>query len=498
MKAHLLLSVLLFSVITTSVLAQDRSQANNTVQPEHPLTKYFPIFENIREKQAALKTANENFQLNSVEQQVWNTDSWVSYLKTENTYQAGKRAESRGYFIPEPGESWEMHNRETYAYTEDLLTSYTLEGIAENERTTGERSLFTYQESGGVTLPQTIILQYWEDEFEEWVNEDRTTILVENGKIVGGTYDEWDDIDTWEEVERFTLEEVDGDLVETTFNYDFATEEWVSYERIVYSDFTSADLYGRVMQFYEQIDDYSLFFLFTMMPDYTSYEWMDDGESGSWVATERQVTAPSTELENEATSAYILSIEYNVGEPEEWTTAYQVLVGVNDSDRPVAMSFFSQMEEDESMELQKILTEEYMYNSNDLLEEVLKSGSWDNFTYFKQQQDNHATGRAVLSWGEVATSIDPGEQPLSFRLNAAYPNPFNPSTVIPFQMATASGVKIQVFDMLGRNVATLIDEFMPAGNHTVQFDGSGLSSGVYMIRMVAPGIQQTRNVTLLK
>lgn len=497
MKAQILLSVLLFFAITTSVLAQDRSQSKNPVVPEHPLFKYLPIFENSSEHQTAFKTANENFQLNSVEQQVWNTDTWVSYLKSENTYQAGKRVESRGYFIPVPGESWELDSREMYDYTDGLLTSYTLEGISENERITGERSLFSYQVSGGVTLPQTVIFQYWDDEAEEWNNEDRTTIVAENGVIVGGAYDEWD-IDDWLEVDQFTLEEIDGDLVETTFIYDLDIEEWVNYEQTIYSDITSADLYEQFFQFYDQIADGSLFYLFSMLPDYTAYEWMDEGESGSWVATERLVTVPSTELENGATSAFISSMEYNIGEPDDWMAAYQVLVGLADNDRPVAMSFYTPTDEGESEELQKVFSEEYMYNSNDLLEEVLKSGSWDDFAAFKQQ-DNHATGRAVLTWGDVITSIDdPAEQPLSFSLNAAYPNPFNPSTVIPFQMASASAVKIEVFDMLGRHVTTLVDEFIQAGNHTIRFDGSGLSSGVYMIRMDAPGLQQTRSVTLLK
>jgi len=107
-------------------------------------------------------------------------------------------------------------------------------------------------------------------------------------------------------------------------------------------------------------------------------------------------------------------------------------------------------------------------------------------------------GRVLLTWGDVTTSVEPVTNPVSFRLNQAYPNPFNPSTVIPFQMGAASVVKIQVFDMLGRNVATLVDDVMPAGNHTVRFDGSGLSSGVYMVRMVASGLQQTRSVTLIK
>jgi hypothetical protein len=192
------------------------------------------------------------------------------------------------------------------------------------------------------------------------------------------------------------------------------------------------------------------------------------------------------------------SIEYTSGEPEEWIPAFEVLVGYNENNRPAGLSFYLDADESEAVDLQKVYSESYQYSSNDLLEMVLKFGSLNITDPFKITSDDQATARTLLSWGDVTTSINLEEQPLGFRLNAAYPNPFNPSTVIPFQLATASEAKIQVFDMLGRNVATLVDEFITAGNHTVRFDGSGLSSGIYMIRLTVPGSQQTRSVALVK
>jgi hypothetical protein len=162
------------------------------------------------------------------------------------------------------------------------------------------------------------------------------------------------------------------------------------------------------------------------------------------------------------------------------------------------VSFYSISNDPEAIELEKVFSEEYQYDSNDLLVNVLKYGSWDNFIIFKQQSDMHPTGRSVLTWRDVNTSTDPLEGVFTYKLNPAYPNPFNPSTVIPFQMAAASDVSIRVYDVLGRNVATLVDGFMSAGNHSVQFDASGLSSGVYLIRLNTTGVQQIRSVSLIK
>lgn len=497
MKAQLLLIGLLISVLTTTAFSQDRSQLSAKAIPDHPLLKVLTTLEKASGPQNMYKTANEAFQLNTVEQQVRNEESWIPYLKTEYTYQSGNRVERDVYFIPEPGSSWELSSREIYTYENDLLVSNVLLGISNNAPITGERTLITYQTSAGVTLPEVFTYQSRNGGDEEpWMNEDRTTIQVENGNIVGGTYEEWD-FDSWALVDRFTLEEINGDLVETTEMYDEFSESWINYEQYVYSNITASDLYEEFFSLVDQIDDGSLLYILSLLPDYTAYEWVEDGENGSWVATERQIKSPSDQLEYGATSAVMTSVEFSTGVPGEWMIAYQAIVGFDDSAAPTGMTFYSTFDEGESMELQMVFSEQYLYNNDNLLTEVLKFGSWNNF-FFKAAQDMHANGRAVLTWSNVNTSIGPDELSLNFRLNPAYPNPFNPSTVIPFQTATASDVSIQVFDMLGRNVATLVDEFMPAGNHTVQFDASGLSSGVYLVRLNTAGVQQTRSVSLIK
>lgn len=84
------------------------------------------------------------------------------------------------------------------------------------------------------------------------------------------------------------------------------------------------------------------------------------------------------------------------------------------------------------------------------------------------------------------------------RLNPAYPNPFNPATVLRYQLSAFGQTRLSVYDLLGREVAVLVDGVMPAGSHAVQFDGAGLSSGIYLVRLQAAGQVRTTMVTLLK
>ena len=79
-----------------------------------------------------------------------------------------------------------------------------------------------------------------------------------------------------------------------------------------------------------------------------------------------------------------------------------------------------------------------------------------------------------------------------------YPNPFNPRTSIAFTLADASRVTLDVFDVSGRRVASLMTGVRPAGRHTIDFDASSLSSGVYSYRLVAGDFSKTRKMVLLK
>ena len=99
-----------------------------------------------------------------------------------------------------------------------------------------------------------------------------------------------------------------------------------------------------------------------------------------------------------------------------------------------------------------------------------------------------------------ATSVkDPSSlRPKKFILSNNYPNPFNPSTNIKFQMPRKGLVTITVYNLLGQRVAILLNKYMNAGTHVVTFDGSGLASGVYIYQMKSGSFMESKKFVLLK
>ncbi len=98
----------------------------------------------------------------------------------------------------------------------------------------------------------------------------------------------------------------------------------------------------------------------------------------------------------------------------------------------------------------------------------------------------------------TGTKSKTGDIPSSFKLSQNYPNPFNPTTVISYQLPANSLVSLKVYDVLGREVRTLVIERQNAGTHTVTFDGTGLSSGVYFYSIRAGSFSQTKKLMLIK
>lgn len=98
----------------------------------------------------------------------------------------------------------------------------------------------------------------------------------------------------------------------------------------------------------------------------------------------------------------------------------------------------------------------------------------------------------------VANEPESPGVPTEFSLQPAYPNPFNPSTTIQYNVAEAGAVRIAVYDALGRQVTILADDQHTPGHHEVVFDAQGLASGVYLVRMEAGSTVQTQRITLQK
>ena len=90
------------------------------------------------------------------------------------------------------------------------------------------------------------------------------------------------------------------------------------------------------------------------------------------------------------------------------------------------------------------------------------------------------------------------ELPSSIALDQNYPNPFNPTTSISYSLGESQDIRLDVFDVLGRRVATLVDEFKPAGTYTVTFDAQRLASGIYLYRLQSESSQVLRKMLLLQ
>lgn len=117
-------------------------------------------------------------------------------------------------------------------------------------------------------------------------------------------------------------------------------------------------------------------------------------------------------------------------------------------------------------------------------------------------------GDHVTSWSDTrsfttleentASSSDEINKPYEFALKGNYPNPFNPTTQIEFTIAETSNVTLEVFNIQGQRVATLLDENKSAGVHTASFDASALSTGLYLYRLKAGSYTDVRKMILIK
>ncbi len=117
-----------------------------------------------------------------------------------------------------------------------------------------------------------------------------------------------------------------------------------------------------------------------------------------------------------------------------------------------------------------------------------------------------SNGWGVTSSGEVIRYRPPGttgvagqaDVPGEFVLEQNYPNPFNPSTEVRYQTSEVSHVLLTVYDVLGREVATLVNEVKPAGRYSVTFNADGISSGVYYYKMRSGNFAETKKMLLLR
>lgn len=130
----------------------------------------------------------------------------------------------------------------------------------------------------------------------------------------------------------------------------------------------------------------------------------------------------------------------------------------------------------------------------------VESGTYQTILQVRSNDPDNSLIEVPISADiEMATSAQAtGELPDRVSLSQNYPNPFNPSTRIHFNLSQTADVKLEVFNLTGQKVATLVEETLNAGRHERIFDASGLSSGMYIYRLQTSKESLTRQMILIK
>jgi hypothetical protein len=216
-------------------------------------------------------------------------------------------------------------------------------------------------------------------------------------------------------------------------------------------------------------------------------------------------TAPNTSNITDTIFAVGNSVNLDfASDNDKWNFAESFLVNVIDRPLPVELESFTATVLSNFVELKWATTSE-LNNKGFDIERSTKSGSWQKIGYAKGNGSsnvpvNYTYKDRILQPGnydyrlkqidfngdfnyyELSNEVSVGN-PNSFLLMQNYPNPFNPVTTIRYEIRQSANVSLKVFDMTGREIMTLVEEYKEAGYYKIDFNGENLSSGAYYYRL---------------
>ena len=310
-----------------------------------------------------------------------------------------------------------------------------------------ERHLLEYEaESENLSIE---ITQDWED--GDWEHKWRDQYTYdEQDRLIELLWEDWDE-DEWIQTDRFLFSyDGDGNLEEVLI-YWWTGDAW----DLDYREIWSYDDDGNLVQILEEVWD--------------GNEWWEDF---------RVLFAYDGEGNR-------IESTYQAFEDDEWENV-QLVESEYDDGGNVVQSVYSQWEDNDWV---PVWRDTFEFDANDVLTseliELWTGTAWENWMR--------------ITYTDSPTRVaDEGGMPRRFELAQNYPNPFNPSTTIRFTIPEQTNVTLTVYDMLGREVATLVDEILQPGEHTKLFDAGHLASGVYVYRIRAGDFTDTKRLVLMK
>ena len=474
MKSKLCWMMVCLLFATSGVTAQVRNTISSSYNKERSDAQKFLQRAAKVNLQSSLLKAADNDVLTGIDISYLQEGLWFTGTKIEMEYEDGNMISQTTRSLDE--EEWIILSQTDKEYQNGLLMRETYKEVSDGFETLEFQERYSYDYTDGMI--SEVIYEEWVD--GEWIVGYKDEYTIENGKITEGTTFYWEN-DEWDPMVYYTFEIENDTLIATTQISD-DMGSWVNYGREMYPNLTLEELYQVELNILESIQ-FSMLTSFVQYPDYLSQEW--DGEK--WLNSELQYTTIYNTPNQALDTKYVNALSWEDNEWKPYLSLVQYYNGKVQADSTV-LSFFTYTgaETEEWVVHNK---ESYTYNSAGLFDEIV------SIVYPFQGANVY---KHKFEWNGVSTGVEGHEQPASFRLNPAYPNPFNPTTNITYELEKAGNVQVNVYDMLGRFITTLVNGTQTAGEHHVLFDANNLASGIYIVRMEAEGYQKNQLITLLK
>lgn len=419
--------------------------------------------------------------LDRVVESAWNGAAWAPGTETRHTYVGGQRTSIETRVWVESTASWVPDLRETFTYGPAGMIEAVYEtwDPGPGAYWSTNRTRYTYSSGPGGTFLLTEELEETWDGIA-WVPDLHTQFTYSGGWAAEILIRDWNG-SAWVNLEREVYEEAGGMLSQVF--YEWSGTEWTPHLRTIYPGMGFADLVAwseRLAAEAEQmVTSMRLFLLF---PPTVNYEWTGT----AWREVDR--TRIETDTQGRTVHFYM---DGHDGSAWAFANRYSYRYG------PSGLLESTRLEMHNAGDGSWMLfsQEEYAYYDGSGL---LRSAT-DYMINFMNPTEL-LPDRLQEFWWTTGTTVAESDPvlPAGFVLRAAYPNPFNPSVLVPFDLASRARVVLEVIDGTGRRVATLVDEPLSAGRHEVRFDADGLPSGVYLVVFVVDGVRSSRPVALVR